>query len=64
LVRLGGDVSTLLGPERTTIVLLFQRLGQPPCGGWKSARHGLVSYTAGLMTGFGVGLWGCGLVVC
>lgn len=30
LVRLGGDVSTLLGPEGTTVVLLFQRLGRPP----------------------------------
>lgn len=46
LVRLGENVSTLLGPEGTTIVLLFQRLGQPPCGGWKSARHGLAPHTA------------------
>ncbi len=32
-MRLGENVSTLLGPEGTTVVLLFQRLGQPPVWG-------------------------------
>jgi hypothetical protein len=48
-------VSTLLGPEGTTVGCLF---------GFEIARHGLVPHTAERGFGFGVGLVGCGLVVC
>ena len=55
LVRLVVDVSTLLGPEGTTVVVFSE-----PCrraGARRGARHGLVSHTAGGTSGFGVGLW-------
>lgn len=59
MVRLGTDVSTLLGPEGTTRVVVFQSLEMPLGGvpGAEGARHGLVSHTAGGWSGLVWGLW-------
>lgn len=57
-------LSTLLGPERTTPGLFLSETGLAPCGalGVCQARPGL-AYRRRIV-GFGVGLVGCGLVVC
>jgi hypothetical protein len=64
LVRLGTVMGTLLGPEGTTGAAVGRWLG------FQYARHGLVSHTVResrssgrCSSGFGAGLWGCGLVV-
>lgn len=59
--------STLLGPEGTTRVVVFQSLEMPLCGlcsGGRKAPGAAWSRIPPAVVGFGVGLVGCGLVVC
>lgn len=60
----GEVMSTLLGPEGTTVGCFSSEPMAPlVCGGVLVARHGLVSHTAGCCRVW-CGAVGCGLVVC